>query len=103
MATIMTTAGSAKTLWQRRAHHAATPAIATAQTNSLQRCERALDMLLTQRGDAFAEVERVLSDDPGCVFGHCLRAALIVRADSGAPRSALAASIAAIEAACPDQ
>ena len=37
-----------------------------------------------------------------CVFGHCLRAALIVRADSGAPRSALAASIAAIEAACPD-
>jgi tetratricopeptide (TPR) repeat protein len=102
MATIMTTAGSAKTLWQRRAHHAATPAIATAQTNSLQRCERALDMLLTQRGDAFAEVERVLSDDPGCVFGHCLRAALIVRADSGAPRSALAASIAAIEAACPD-
>ena len=102
MATIMTTAGSAKTLWQRRAHHAATPAIAMAQTNSLQRCERALDMLLTQRGDAFAEVERVLSDDPGCVFGHCLRAALIVRADSGAPRSALAASIAAIEAACPD-
>jgi tetratricopeptide (TPR) repeat protein len=73
-----------------------------AQTTSLQRCERALDMLLTQRGDAFAEVERVLSDDPESVFGHCLRVALIVRADSRAPRSALAASIAAIEAARPD-
>jgi len=70
--------------------------------NSLRRCERALDMMLTQRGDAFAAVERLLADDPGCVFGHCLRAALIVRADSTAPRSTLAASIAAIEAACPD-
>jgi hypothetical protein len=56
----------------------------------------------TQRGDAAAEVERVLADDPGCVFGHCLRAALIVRAESAASRSALTASIAAIEAACPD-
>jgi hypothetical protein len=36
------------------------------------------------------------------VFGHCLRAAVIVRADAIAARSALAASVAAIEAACPD-
>jgi tetratricopeptide (TPR) repeat protein len=36
------------------------------------------------------------------VFGHCLRAALIVRADDAAARSTLAASVAAIEAACPD-
>ena len=59
-------------------------------------------MMLTQRGDPFVEVERALADDPGCVFCHCLRAALIVRADGNAPRSALATSIAAIEAACLD-
>ncbi|MFY9840020.1 MAG: hypothetical protein WAK55_26835 [Xanthobacteraceae bacterium] len=36
------------------------------------------------------------------MFGHCLRAALIVRAEGAASRCALTASIAAIEAACPD-
>ena len=50
----------------------------------------------------FAEVEQVLAADPGCVLGHCLRAAFIVGADSATSRSALAESIAAIEAACPD-
>jgi tetratricopeptide (TPR) repeat protein len=89
-------------LSQRWVHHAPMSAVAIGQTSSLRRCELLLDMLLTQRGDAFAEVERVLSDYPESVFGHCLRVALIVRADSRAPRSALAASIAAIEAACPD-
>ena len=44
----------------------------------------------------------MLADDPQCVFGHCLRAALIVCADDTAARSSLAASVAAIEAACPD-
>ena len=82
--------------------HAATVTAAETHTKSLERCERALDMMLTQRGRPFVEVERALADDPGCVFCHCLRAALIVRADGNAPRSALAASIAAIEATCPD-
>jgi len=102
MATIMIKAASAKTLPQHEALQAVAPAIAAVETDSLRRCERALDMLLTQRGDASAEVEQLLADDPGCVFGHCLRAALIVRAESAASRSALTASIAAIEAACPD-
>jgi tetratricopeptide (TPR) repeat protein len=102
MAMIMTMAANAKTWQQGRALCAATLAPAVVETNSLQRCESALDMMLTQRGDAFAEVERVLADDPECVFGHCLRAALIVRADSAAPRPTLAASIAAIEVACPE-
>jgi tetratricopeptide (TPR) repeat protein len=88
------------TLAQRLALQPAATAMSDA--NSLRQCERVLDMLLTQRGDPFAEVERVLADDPRCVFGHCLRAALIVRADSLARRSTLAASIAAVEAACPD-
>src|SRR5262249_34877551 len=87
---------------QHEALQAAAPAFAAVETDSQRRCERALDMLLTQRGDASAEVERLLADDPRCVFGHCLRAALIVRAESGASRSALGASIVAIETACPD-
>ena len=78
-ATIMTTSATAKGLARQQAFHAAMPASGMAETNSLRRCERALDMLLTQRGDAFAEVERMLADHPESVFGHCLRAALIVR------------------------
>ena len=93
---------AANTSMQDRALHAPSPAIALAEANSLLRLERALDMLLTQRGDAYAEVERLLADDPGNMFGHCLRAALIVRAESTAPASVLATSIAAIEAACTD-
>src|SRR5262244_1884892 len=42
-----------------------------------------------------------LTDDPDSVFGHCLRAALIVCADAAAARASLAASVTAIEAACP--
>ena len=94
--------GNLKTTPQDRALHVATPAIAAVEMDPQRRYERALDMLLTQRGDASAEVERLLADDPGYVFGHCLRAALMVRAESAASRSALAASIAAIEAARPD-
>jgi tetratricopeptide (TPR) repeat protein len=82
--------------------HAATSAIPVVAMDLQRRCERAVDMLLTQRGDASAEVERLLAEDPGCVFGHCLRVALIVRAESAASRSALGASIAAIEAARSD-
>jgi tetratricopeptide (TPR) repeat protein len=98
----MRMAENVKTLPDDRALHASTPATTAVETDSERRCERALDMLLTQRGDASAEVERLLTDDPACVFAHCLRAALIVRAESAASRSALAASIAAIEAACSD-
>jgi tetratricopeptide (TPR) repeat protein len=98
----MATAAPTKTPSRVRMFHSAPFSTAAIETHSLQRGERALDMMLTQRGDPFAEIGRVLADDPGCVFCHCLRAALIVRADGNAPRSALAASIAAIEAACPD-
>lgn len=82
--------------------HAAKAPVATVKTSTRQRCEHALKMLLTQRGSAFIEVEQILADDPGCVFGHCLRTALIVRDDNAAQRSIAAASIATIEAACPD-
>jgi tetratricopeptide (TPR) repeat protein len=44
----------------------------------------------------------MLANHPRSVLAHCLRAAIIVRADDGTARSTLAASLAAIEAACPD-
>jgi tetratricopeptide (TPR) repeat protein len=81
---------------------AAESASAEAHEASLQRCKHVLELLLTHRGNPSAEVERVLADDPESVFGHCLRAALIVCADAAAARSSLAASVGAIEAACPD-
>jgi tetratricopeptide (TPR) repeat protein len=87
---------------QHQALHAAALEIAAVETVSQRRCARALDMLLTQRGDASAEVDRLLAEDPGSVFGHCLRAGLIVRAESSASRSVLGASITAIETARPD-
>src|SRR5262245_58172862 len=82
--------------------HAAGPGTVEAVTDSLPRCEHALELLLTSRGNPSTEIERVLADEPQCVFGHCLRAALIVRADEDSGRSKLAASVVAIEAACPD-
>ncbi len=82
--------------------HAAPPAADQSDADVLARCEHALELLLTSRGDPAGEIDRVLADDPRCVFGHCLRAALIVRADADAARAMAAASVAAIEAACPD-
>src|SRR5688572_33043937 len=67
-----------------------------------QRCELALELLHTHRGSSTVEVDRVLADDSQCVFGHCLRAALIVLADHAAARSTLAASLTAIEAVSAD-
>ena len=63
-------------------------ALVVAQSNAglLPRCEHALELLHTHRGNPSDEVDRVLADDPQCVFGHCLRAALIVLADNPAAR-----------------
>jgi tetratricopeptide (TPR) repeat protein len=66
---------------------------------TVQRCEHALELLHTHRGNASAEVDRVLADDPQNMFGHCLRAALIVLADDPAARPALAVSVTAMETA----
>src|SRR6266498_2084831 len=71
--------------------------------NPLQRCENALDLMLRHRGDPLIQVERALADDPSYIFAHGLRAAIIVRADDRAARSKAAASVAAIEMACPDR
>ena len=78
------------------------PANAAKDTDLLARCEHALELLLTQRGNPSVEIEAVLGDDPKYALAHCLRAALIVRTDETAARSSLAASVLAIKAACPD-
>jgi tetratricopeptide (TPR) repeat protein len=73
-----------------------------AGTDAHTRCEHALELMLTHRGNPSGEVDLLLADHPNCVLGHCLRTALIVRAGDAAARPTLAASLAAIEAACPD-
>src|SRR3954453_5056861 len=78
------------------------PASIDRDSQSLSRCEHALELLLTHRGNSSAEVERVLADDPQCVFAHCVNAALIVCADATGSRSLLTGSATAIEASCPD-
>jgi tetratricopeptide (TPR) repeat protein len=72
------------------------------ETDTRRRCEHALALLLAQRGNPAAEVDRILADEPQSVFCHCLRAALIVLADKFTARSTLAASLAVIEAARAD-
>src|SRR5262245_11707948 len=79
--------------------HAAAFASAEADMDSLLRCERAIELALTNRGNPSAEADRVLANNPNFIFGHCLRAALIVRTDEDAARSTLAASVIAIESA----
>src|SRR5215472_4372573 len=76
--------------------------ISAGKESSIKRCERALELLLTHRGNPAAEVDRILADDPQCIFAHCLRAALVVSADSFGARPSVAASVSSIEAACSD-
>jgi tetratricopeptide (TPR) repeat protein len=65
------------------------------------RCAPILDAWLTGRGDPTGDIDRLLAKDPESVFGHCLRAAIIVRGDDSAGHSRLLQSIAAIERICP--
>src|SRR5262249_22710525 len=81
---------------------AAKAAIAEPHSDTLRRCDHALELLLTHRGNPSVGLEQGLAEDPHCVFGHCLRAAVIVRADASVAQSKLAASVAAIEELCPD-
>src|SRR5262249_11711624 len=71
-----------------------------ADTNSLERCAHALEFLLTHRGDPAAEVDRILVDDPACIFGHCLRTAIVVSGDVVGAHPSVVASAAVIEGTC---
>jgi len=72
------------------------------RTDSLGRCDRALEDLLANRGTASRDVDRVIANDPQFILGHCLRAAIIVRADDITARSKLVASVTALETMCPN-
>jgi len=78
------------------------PGPARSAADLQSRYDRALGLLLTHRGNPLAEIDRVLVDNPHWVSGHRLRAAAIVCADAATARPRLAASLAAIEAACPN-
>ena len=64
--------------------------------------QHALSLALAHRRSAAITVDQLLADDPKSVFGHCLRAVLIVRADDTSGQEKLNASIAFIMRACPD-
>ena len=42
----------------------------TGKKASRKRCEHALELLLTHRGNPAAEVDLILADDPQCIFAH---------------------------------
>jgi hypothetical protein len=67
-----------------------------------ERCAPLVESFLTSRGDPSGDIDRLLTDDPWFVFGHCLRMAIIVRGDDGASVSRLVDSITAVEAMCPE-
>jgi len=64
------------------------------------RLESILAAFLANRGDPSRDVDRALADDPEHLFGHCLRAAIVVRGDDAGARSKLVESIIAIETIC---
>ena len=66
------------------------------------RWQHVFKLVLAHRRSAGSEVDQLLADDPRSVFGHCLRAALIVRADDACEQERLNASIASIMRACPE-
>jgi tetratricopeptide (TPR) repeat protein len=78
-------------------------AVGKAGMDPQARCDLALELMLTNRGNPAAEVDRALEDAPLFIFGHCLRAALIVRSDAIAAKFALAVSVAVIETVCSDE
>ena len=67
-----------------------------------RRCEHILEAFLASRGDPLTAVDHLLVDYPEFVFGHCLRAAIIVRSDDSTNRSKLIDSVTAIEERCSD-
>jgi hypothetical protein len=70
LATFLTSSTEESTMEEVVRFNAATPGGADVDTESLPRCEHALELLLTHRGNPSAEVDRVLAGDPRCVFGH---------------------------------
>ncbi len=52
-------------------------AVSTDNRKSLDRYERALDLLHSYFNDPLAAIDEALAEDPGFVMGHCFRAGLL--------------------------
>jgi tetratricopeptide (TPR) repeat protein len=66
--------------------------------DSSDRFRPILEAILASRGNLSRDIDTSLAADPDSLFGHCLRAAIIVRGDDARRRSAVAESVNAIEA-----
>jgi len=87
----------------RTAHSSATPFANEREANAPPQLARALAMLHARRGNPAGEISRLLAHDRRSVWGHCLRAALIVQSDDTGAHASLSASVAAILAIRPDE
>jgi hypothetical protein len=67
-------------------------------TEVSRRCKDALNLMLTHRGEPFADVEKILADNPKCLLAHCLRVAFVVSTDGDV--RLLTESAHVIEATC---
>jgi hypothetical protein len=61
-----------------------------------RRCDRALSLIHTHRGNAMDEIAAILAAHPTCIPAHCLRAGYVVASGDAGSLSALAASVDAI-------
>ncbi|MBS0387887.1 MAG: tetratricopeptide repeat protein [Proteobacteria bacterium] len=72
--------------------------VSPARASAMERLDAALAALHGYRGDALAEVDALLADEPGFVSARCLRAGLLVLADDRAADRELATELAALDA-----
>lgn len=72
--------------------------LSTTNRLSLERYERAVELLAGFYADPLAEIERALAEDPGFVSGHCLRAALFLISPEKGTAAELRRSVEAAEA-----
>lgn len=66
-------------------------------TDSVEPFRPILEGFLASRGNFSRDIDVSLAADPDSLFGHCLRAAIIVRGDDTRRRSAVAESVNVIE------
>jgi tetratricopeptide (TPR) repeat protein len=72
--------------------------VSTSNTRSLEGAEAALELFHGYYGDPLAAVDKVLVEDPAFVFGHVLRANMLVLASDKCVLPMLRASVLAAEA-----
>jgi tetratricopeptide (TPR) repeat protein len=72
--------------------------VSTANRQSLDRYERALDLLNSYFNDPLAAIDQALAEDPGFVMGHCFRAGLLTTTTDKTAEPMLRESVEAGEA-----